>query len=107
MHSHLLMCGKIKKSHRGEIYRVAGLLGRINVWRIAKLKVVGEKMVGKWIDIDHKNTNHTPKFDLLKFGKPHTICQIRQISHCLAFLLYGNSFSSKKSRFYLDQFAVK
>ena len=31
------------------MYRIAGMFGGVNVWRIAELKVIGE-----WIDFGHK-----------------------------------------------------
>ena len=47
---------------------MAGMFGRVKVWRIAKLKVFGER-----IEFDHKDTIYK-----LKFGEPRTNCQIRQ-----------------------------
>ena len=32
------------------------MFGRVNVWRIAELKVVSEKKFGEWIDFRHKDT---------------------------------------------------
>ena len=50
----------------------------VNVWRIAKLKVIDEIKFGKWIDFGHKDTIYTLKFGWLKFGKSRKTCQIRQ-----------------------------
>ena len=36
------------------IYRIAGMFGGVNVWRIAELKVIGEVKFGEWIDFGHK-----------------------------------------------------
>ena len=46
-----------------EIYRIVGMFGGVNVWRIAELKVIGEIKFGEWIDFGHKDTIY-----LLKFG---------------------------------------
>ena len=51
----------------------------VNVWRIAKLKVIGKIKFGKWIHFGHKYTIYKLKFGLLKFGElrmTHQICQI-------------------------------
>ena len=39
---------------RFTIYRIAGMFGGFNVWRIAELKVIGEIKFGEWIDFGHK-----------------------------------------------------
>jgi len=36
------------------VYRIAGMFGRVNVWRIAELKVIGKIKFGEWIDFGHK-----------------------------------------------------
>ena len=59
-------------------YRVAGMIGRINVKRTTKLKVAGKKTFGEWINFGQKETNDELKFGWFKFGKPQTIWQIRQ-----------------------------
>ena len=40
-------------------YRVVGMFGRINAWRITELK---QKKFGEWIDFDHKDTIYKLKF---------------------------------------------
>ena len=50
----------------------------INVWRIVKLKVIGEIKFGEWIDFGHKDTIYQLKFGWLKFGESRTTRQIRQ-----------------------------
>ena len=35
------------------IYRIVGMFGGVNVWRITELKVVGEIKFGEWIDFGH------------------------------------------------------
>ena len=45
------------------------------VWRIAELKVVGEKKFGEWIDFGHTDAIYKLKFGWLKFGKAQTIRQ--------------------------------
>ena len=32
-----------------------GMLGRLDVWQIAKLKVTGEKKFGEWINFGNKD----------------------------------------------------
>ena len=57
---------------------IAGMFGRVNVWQIAKLKVIGEIQFGEWIDFGHKDTIYQLKFGWLKFGESgmtHQICQ--------------------------------
>ena len=44
-------------------YRIAGMFGWVNVWRIAELKVIGEIKFGEWIDFGHKDTIYQLKFD--------------------------------------------
>ena len=34
-------------------YRIAGMFGAVNVWRIAQLKVIGKIKFGKWIDFGY------------------------------------------------------
>ena len=59
-------------------YRIAGMFGGINVWRIVELKVIGEIKFGEWIDFGHKDTIYQLKFGWLKFGESRTTRQIRQ-----------------------------
>ena len=54
------------------------MLCGVNVWQIAKLKVIGEIKFGKWIDFAHKNTIYKLKFGCSKFGKSWTTRQIHQ-----------------------------
>ena len=68
------------------IYRIAGMFGGINVWRIVELKVIGEIKFGKWIDFGHKDTIYQLKFGWLKFGESRTTRQIRRHQ---TFPLYG------------------
>ena len=35
-------------------YRIAGMFGGVDVWRITNLKVIGEIKFGEWIDFGHK-----------------------------------------------------
>ena len=56
------------------------MLGRVNVWRIAKLKIIGEIKFGEWIDFGHKGTISKLKFGWLKFGESWTACQLPNIS---------------------------
>ena len=58
-------------------YHIAGMLGRINVWKIAELEI-GEKKCGEWIDFGHCNTINELEFARVKFGKPQMIRQIHQ-----------------------------
>ena len=37
-----------------------------NVWRIAKIKIIGEIMFSKWIDFGHKDTIYKLKFEVWK-----------------------------------------
>ena len=50
------------------------MFGRVNVWRISELKVIGEIKFGEWIDFGHK----VLKFSWLKFGESQTTRQICQ-----------------------------
>ena len=50
----------------------------VNVWRIAKLKVISEIKFGEWIDFGHKDTIYQLKFGWLKFGESQATHQIRQ-----------------------------
>ena len=54
------------------------LAGFSNIWRIAKLKVIGEIKFGKWIDFGHKDTIYKLKLGWLKFGESQKTHQIRQ-----------------------------
>ena len=54
------------------------MFGRVNVWRIAKLKITGEVKFGEWIDFGYKDTIYGLKFGWLKFGKAQAIRQIHQ-----------------------------
>ena len=38
------------------MYLITGIFGGVNVWRIAKLKVIGKIIFGKWIDFGYKDT---------------------------------------------------
>ena len=67
------------------IYCLAGMLGRVDVWRIAELKVIGEIKFGKWIDFGHKDAIYTLKFGWLKFGESWTTRQT--FPRCQTFLL--------------------
>ena len=49
--------------------------GRVMVWQIAELKVVGEKKFVEWIDFGHTDAIYKLKFGWLKFGKAQTIRQ--------------------------------
>ena len=49
-----------------------------NVWRIAKIKIIGEIMFSKWIDFGHKDTIYKLKFGWLKFGKSWLTRQFSQ-----------------------------
>ena len=53
------------------MYHIVGMFGGVNVRQIAELKIVG-----KWIDFDHKNTIYKLKFGWLKFGKAWTVRHI-------------------------------
>jgi len=37
----------------------------VNVWRIAKLKVIGKIKFGEWVDFGHKDTIYELKFGCL------------------------------------------
>ena len=54
------------------------MFGGINVWRITKLKVIGEIKFGEWIEFSHKDTIYKLKFGWLKFGKAWMTRQIHQ-----------------------------
>ena len=56
--------------------RIAEMLGGVNVWRIAELKVIGEIKFGEWIDFGHKDTIYQQIFGWLKFGESRTTYQI-------------------------------
>ena len=47
------------------------VFGGINVWRVAKLKVVGKLKSGKWIDFVHKDTNYKLKFEFVESQMIH------------------------------------
>ena len=51
------------------MYRIAGMFGGVNIWRIAKPQVIGKIKFGKWIDFSHEDTIYKLKFGWLKFGK--------------------------------------
>ena len=61
------------------------MLDGVNVWRIAKLKVIGEIKFGEWIDFGHKDTIYQLK---LKFGESRMIRP--KLSRHQTFPLYGN-----------------
>ena len=46
----------VAKTCYNDSYRIAGIFGGINLWRIAELKVFGEIMFIEWIDFGHKDT---------------------------------------------------
>ena len=54
------------------------MFGGVDVWQIAKLKVIGKIKFGKLIDFGHKDTICKLKFGYLKFGKSQTTRQICQ-----------------------------
>ena len=54
------------------------MFGRVNVWRIAKLKVISEIMFSKWIDFGYKDTIYKLKFGWLKFGESQATRQFCQ-----------------------------
>ena len=56
-----------------------GTFGGVNVWRIAELKVFGERMFSEWIEFGHKDTIYKLK---LEFGKSQATRQF-----CQTFLL--------------------
>ena len=58
------------------------MFGRVNFWRIAELKLIGEIMFSKWIDFGHKDTIYKLKFGWLKFGESWVTPQF-----CQTFLL--------------------
>ena len=47
------------------IYRIAGMFGRVNVWRIAKLKDIGEIKFSELIDFSHKDAIYKLNFGWL------------------------------------------
>ena len=51
-------------------YRIAGMFGGVNVWRIAKVKDIGKIKFGELIDFIHKDAIYMLNFGWLKFGKP-------------------------------------
>ena len=54
------------------------MFGRVYVWRIAELKVIGQIKFGQWIDFGHKDTIYQLKFGWLKFGELQITPQICQ-----------------------------
>ena len=60
------------------IYRIAGMFGGVNVWRIAEVKEIGEIKFGELIDFIHRDAIYMLNFGWLKFGEPRTARQIRQ-----------------------------
>jgi len=64
------------------------MFGGVNVWRIAKLKDIGEIKFGELIDFSHKDAIYKLNFGWLKFGKPRMTRQIYQ-----TFPLYGICYS--------------
>ena len=66
------------------MYRIAGMFGGVNVWRIAGLKVIGEIKFGEWIDFGHKDTIYQLKFEsLANHGR------LAKLSRRQTFPLYG------------------
>ena len=45
------------------------MFGRVNVWQIAELIVIGKIMFSEWIDFGHKDAIYKLRFGWLKFGK--------------------------------------
>ena len=54
------------------------MFGRVNVWRIAEAKEIGEIKFGELIDFIHRDAIYMLNFGWLKFGEPRTARQIRQ-----------------------------
>ena len=84
--------GKIDWTHikTCKKYHIAGMVGRVNVWPIAKLKVIGKIKFGEWIYFGHKDTIHKLKFGSLKFGESRKTRQIfAKLSRCQISPLYG------------------
>ena len=54
------------------------MFGGVNVWRIAKLKDIGEIKFGELIDFSHKDAIYKLNFGWLKFGEPRMTRQICQ-----------------------------
>ena len=70
------------------------MLGGVNVWRIAKLKVIGKIKFGEWIDFGHKDTIYQLKFGWLKFGEPYRrLAKFTKLSRRQAFPLCGTSWN--------------
>ena len=59
-------------------YRIAGMFGGVNVWRIAEVKEIGEIKFGELIGFIHRDAIYMLNFGWLKFGEPRTACQFRQ-----------------------------
>ena len=57
------------------IYRIAGMFGGVNVWRIAEAKEIGEIKFGELIDFIHRDAIYMLNFGWLKFGEPRTARQ--------------------------------
>ena len=100
----VLIGGKILRlSHsRGSIsimnvqYRIAGMIGRVNVWRSAEPKLVGEKKFGKWID----SAIRVMHYKIIKFGLFYLANHKRfaKLFHCKTFPLHGNTIFKAKER---------
>ena len=54
------------------------MFGGVNVWRIAKVKEIGEIKFGELIDFIHRDAIYMLNFGWLKFGEPRTARQIHQ-----------------------------
>ena len=57
-------------------YRIAGMFGRVNVWRIAELKEIGKIKFGELIYFSHANVIYKLNFGRLKFGELRITDQI-------------------------------
>ena len=84
INTNIYMYNRIK--HSTPIYCLAGMFGRVNVWRIAELKVIGKIRFGEWIDFGHKDAIYMLKFDWFKFGESW---MTRQIHQTFPLPLYG------------------
>jgi len=59
-------------------YRIAGMFGGVNVWRIAELKEIGKIKFGELIEFSRKDTIYKLNFGWLKFGESRITSQICQ-----------------------------
>ena len=72
------------------------MCGRVNVWRITKLKIIGEKKFGEWIDFGYKDITYKLKFENLQSTDDSPNFTAAKLSH---FMVYSYHFITNSTSY--------